>query len=266
MSSRRRRSCWSVTIRPNQHPLLAWQIRNDVRLHRAKLHIVNSQPIKLTRQATSFTRIPAGSEGAFARYLAGEDAAAQAITGVGPEALAKLRDLLRAEVDLVVVFGSELRGDDIAALVRFGAARQARFICLGDYANSRGAADMGLYPDLLPGYAPLASGSIFDAEWGGQIPAQPGLSLAQMFDAARDLKLHALYVVGSNPVARDAVGSIHIAGAFPGGPGHVHDGDSDAGRRDFAGSQHVLGIGSMRKLFSENSATLPIKARNSSRL
>ena len=64
---------------------------------------------------------------------------------------------------------------------------------------------MGLYPDLLPGYAPLASGSIFDAEWGGQIPAQPGLSLAQMFDAARDLKLHALYVVGSNPVARDAV-------------------------------------------------------------
>ena len=28
----------------------------------------------------------------------------------------------------------------------------AKFICLGDYANSRGAADMGLYPDLLPGY------------------------------------------------------------------------------------------------------------------
>ncbi len=27
----------------NQHPLLAWQIRNNVRLHRAKLHILNSQ-------------------------------------------------------------------------------------------------------------------------------------------------------------------------------------------------------------------------------
>ena len=40
------------------------------------------------------------------------------------------------------------------------------FICLGDYANSRGAADMGLYPDLLPGYAPLASGSIFDSGVG----------------------------------------------------------------------------------------------------
>ena len=51
----------------------------------------------------------------------------------------------------------------------------------------------------------LLRGSIFDEEWGGQIPAQPGLSLPQMLDAARDLKLHALYVVGSNPVARYAV-------------------------------------------------------------
>jgi NADH-quinone oxidoreductase subunit G len=189
----------------NQHPLLAWQIRNNVRLHRAKLHVVNSQPIKLGRQATSFTQVPAGSEGKFAQYLAGDDSAAQAITGIAPEALAKLRDTLRAEPDLVIIFGSELRGDDVAALVRFGAAQQARFICLGDYANSRGAADMGLYPDLLPGYAPLASGSIFDSEWGGSIPAQPGLSLPQMLDAARDLKLQALYVVGSNPVARYAV-------------------------------------------------------------
>ncbi len=30
-----------------QHPLLAWQIRNNVRLHRAKLYVVNSQEIKL---------------------------------------------------------------------------------------------------------------------------------------------------------------------------------------------------------------------------
>jgi NADH-quinone oxidoreductase subunit G len=189
----------------NQHPLLAWQIRNNVRLHRARLHILNSQPIKLGRQAASFTQVPAGSEGKFAQYLAGDDSAAQAIAGVAPEALAKLRDTLRAEPDLVIIFGSELRGDDIAALVRFGATRQARLICLGDYANSRGAADMGLYPDLLPGYAPLASSSIFDREWEGRVPAQPGLSLAQMLDAARDLKLHALYVVGSNPVARYAV-------------------------------------------------------------
>ncbi len=29
-------------------------------------------------------------------------------------------------------------------------------MALGDYANSRGAADMGVFPDRLPGYAPLS--------------------------------------------------------------------------------------------------------------
>src|SRR6202044_3952007 len=28
----------------DQHPLLAWQIRNNVRLHRAKLYVINSSP------------------------------------------------------------------------------------------------------------------------------------------------------------------------------------------------------------------------------
>ncbi len=40
-----------------QHPLLAWQIRTNVRLHRAKLYVVNSYPIKLRRQATAFAQI-----------------------------------------------------------------------------------------------------------------------------------------------------------------------------------------------------------------
>ena len=30
-----------------QHPLLAWQIRNNVRLNRAKLYVINSESIKL---------------------------------------------------------------------------------------------------------------------------------------------------------------------------------------------------------------------------
>ncbi len=68
-----------------------------------------------------------------------------------------LRDKLRGEQNLVIIFGSEIRGDDVATLVEFGSGISgAKFICLGDYANSRGAADMGLYPDLLPGYHPVA--------------------------------------------------------------------------------------------------------------
>ncbi len=189
-----------------QHPLLAWQIRNNVRLHRARLYLINSQPIKLRRQATDFVQIPAGSEGLVAAFLAGSDSAADSLTGSSSasskNAWMALRDKLKAEQNLVIVFGSEVRGDDLASLVKFGSAVSgAKFICLADYANSRGAADMGLYPDLLPGYHPTAGSSQFHQEWG-DIPQVAGLDLAGMVEAGKAGNLKALYVVGSNPVGR----------------------------------------------------------------
>ena len=184
-----------------QHPLLAWQIRNNVRLHRAKLYVINSEPIKLRRQATSFIQIPAGTEAKVASFLAGEDAAADSL-GNSKDAWLGLRDKLRAEQNLVIIFGSEIRGKDIASLTSFGSPIPgAKLICLGDYANSRGAADMGLYPDLLPGYHPVAGSSEFHREWG-DVPQTPGLDVQGMLEAAKAGKLKALYVVGSNPVGR----------------------------------------------------------------
>ena len=61
---------------------------------------------------------------------------------------------------------------------------------------------MGLYPDLLPGYAPVDSATKFHEEWVDAIPKAAGLNLLQMVEAAKAGKLKALYVVGSNPVAR----------------------------------------------------------------
>jgi NADH-quinone oxidoreductase subunit G len=185
----------------NQHPLLAWQIRNNVRLHRAKLHIINSHDIKLRRQATSFTQIPAGSEGKLAAFLAGDETTAD-VLGSSKESWIALRDKLRTEQNMVIIFGSELRGDDIANLVSFGSSIPgAKFVCLGDYANSRGAADMGLYPDLVPGYNPTVGNSEVHQEWG-DIPQSAGLDLPGMIEAAKAGKLKAFYVVGSNPVGR----------------------------------------------------------------
>jgi NADH-quinone oxidoreductase subunit G len=188
----------------NQHPLLAWQIRNNVRLHRSRLYLINSQPIKLRRQATDFLQVPAGTEGSVASFLAGDDASAQSIATStnSPEAWKSFRDKLRGEQNLVVVFGSELRGKDIATLANIQSSIPGtKFVCLGDYANSRGAGDMGLYPDLLPGYLPVSQGTHFREEWA-EMPGAPGLALPQMVDAARGGKLKALYVVGTNPVDR----------------------------------------------------------------
>src|SRR5271168_3303216 len=187
-----------------QHPLLAWQIRNNVRLHRARLYVINSRPIKLRRQSASFMQIPSGTEGQVAAFLAGTDAAVDSLTGsaTNKDAWIALREKLRGEQNLVIVFGSELRGDDLASLVKFGSAISgAKFVCLADYANSRGAADMGLYPDLLPGYHPTAGSSPFHWEWG-EIPQTAGFDLNGMVEAGKAGKLKALYVVGSNPVGR----------------------------------------------------------------
>ncbi|HXM67940.1 MAG TPA: NADH-quinone oxidoreductase subunit NuoG [Candidatus Acidoferrum sp.] len=201
-----------------QHPLLAWQIRNNVRLHRARLYVINSESIKLRRQATSFMQIPVGAEGKVAAFLAGDDGAlgavvSQADAGSAPvqdererpsphEQWKELRDKLRGEEKLVIIFGSELRGEALTSLVKFGSAVSgAKFVCLADYANSRGAADMGLYPDLLPGYHPISGNSQFHEEWG-DIPQVTGLDLLGMVEAGKAGKLEALYVVGSNPVGR----------------------------------------------------------------
>jgi NADH-quinone oxidoreductase subunit G len=188
----------------DQHPLLAWQIRNNVRLHRARLYVINSQSIKLRRQASNFMEIPSGAEGKVAAFLAGDDTAADALTSAtaSRDGWRQLREKLRAEQNLVIIFGAEIRGNDLATLVKFGLAIPgAKFVCLGDYANSRGAADMGLYPDLLPGYHRVADAGKFHEEWG-TVPSAPGIALPAMADAAKTGKLKGLYVVGANPVAR----------------------------------------------------------------
>jgi len=198
-----------------QHPLLAWQIRNNVRLHRARLYVVNSKPIKLRRQASVFAQVVEGGESTFAASLSGSKWAIPeglGVNGTTPAVFEKLRETLQGEKDLVVVFGSEVRGfANIANLV--AAFPQAKFICLGDYSNSRGAADMGLYPDLLPGYRAVAGNSEFHREWG-EIPQAAGLDLPGMVDAGKSGKLKALYVVGSNPIGRLEIDPFAFSQAF----------------------------------------------------
>jgi NADH-quinone oxidoreductase subunit G len=197
-----------------QHPLLAWQIRNNVRLHAAKLYLVNSQRIKLTRQATVFAQVSEDNgEAGFVSFLAGNQAAPASLgtDGTTPETLNKLRESIRAEKSLVVIFGAEVRGASIAQLI--SALPQAKFVCLADYANSRGAADMGLYPDLLPGYHSIAGNTEFHREWG-DISTTPGLDTFGMVDAAKAGKLKALYVVGSNPIARAEIDPFAFSKTF----------------------------------------------------
>jgi NADH-quinone oxidoreductase subunit G len=114
---------------------------------------------------------------------------------------ATFREAVLAEDSLLVVFGSEYSGAQVAELVNWGLQLgNVRFAFLGGYANSRGAADMGLLPDLLPGYVPVTTPGAF-AEYAG-LPATAGKTLSEIFDAAGKGELGALLVVGADPVAK----------------------------------------------------------------
>jgi NADH-quinone oxidoreductase subunit G len=184
-----------------QNPLVAWQIRTGVRQHKQHLFIINEGPVKLERQAQQTVHAPVGNLPAMMRWLAtGEGSAPSA-----PAALAPLQEALAKETDVVIVFGAGVTGAAIRDLVEFGAQLpgKSKYMALGDYANSRGAADMGVLPDRLPGYAPLsdaAERNRFAKLWGGEISPEPGMTAAVMMDAAATGKLKALYVVGANPV------------------------------------------------------------------
>jgi NADH-quinone oxidoreductase subunit G len=185
-----------------QSPLVAWQIRSAIRHRNARLYIVNSKSIKLLRKARGFAEVPEGREGTAVRWLAGGEAQLDAGT---IERLASLKTALEKESNVVIVFGAELSGAAIGDLVKFGSSLQGhtRYMALGDYANSRGAADMGLLPDLLPGYLHVSDSAArqkFGRAWGATLPEKPGMSARGMLAAAAKGELHALYVVGANPV------------------------------------------------------------------
>ncbi|MGD0787801.1 MAG: NADH-quinone oxidoreductase subunit NuoG [Terracidiphilus sp.] len=183
----------------NEHPLLAWHLRTNVRLNRARLYIVNDRPIKLERQAKATQELPAKGYKELAAFL-----------NAGKAAFSKA---LLAEESLLVIFGQEYRGRAVESLVAWGLKRgNVRFAYLGDQANSRGAADMGLFPDLLPGYVPVTAPGAF-AEYAG-LPAAPGKSLPQIFETVAKGELGALLVVGANPVASLAVNPATLKKTF----------------------------------------------------
>ncbi len=184
---------------------------------RARLYVINSPPIKLRRQAADIHANSRRNRSKSAAFLAGDDSALDALLteGVQRERLDRATRDAERRAGLVVVFGSEIRATTSRRSLKFGeSAPGAKFVCLGDYANSRGAADMGLYPHLLPGYVPVGSDGKQAGEWLAAAPTQPGLALPDMMKAAQEGKIKALYIVGSNPVARYNVDPFTFRKAF----------------------------------------------------
>jgi NADH-quinone oxidoreductase subunit G len=151
-----------------QHPFLAFQIRANYRHHGAHIYTITPGPVREQKHAVrSIITVPG-------RELAD---------------LESLRDQLKSEPELVIIFGDAMKGEAVRKLVAFGATLgiPVKYICLVDYSNSRGASDMGLLPRLGPGY---------------EAARNPGWAYDEIL-AAPDLS--ALWVVGANPLKRTAL-------------------------------------------------------------
>jgi len=146
-----------------EQPFVAFQLRANHRHHGAHVYTVTPGAVREDNYAVKSLRKPAGSE---------------------LEALEELRAALAAEPELVILFNDAIKGDALRQLVAFGQSLgiPVKYCALVDYSNSRGAIDMGLVPELLPGF---------------EATQAPGLTLAEML-AATDLD--ALLVVAANPL------------------------------------------------------------------
>jgi NADH-quinone oxidoreductase subunit G len=154
-----------------EQPFVAFQLRSNWRLHKAHVYAVNPGPVREDNYATTLRAEP-GQEFAV---------------------LESLRARLAAEPELVIVFGTAIKGEAVRQLVQFGDSLNIpiKYVCLVDYSNSRGASDIGLLPDRLPGYRSVSEAGL-----------EPGLNYDQILASA---DLSALWVVGANPLARQTL-------------------------------------------------------------
>jgi len=146
-----------------EQPLLSFQIRANVRHHGAHVYTVTQHDTREDKGAFRTLRVEPGDE------LAGVE---------------EFHTLLASESELVIVFDDSIKGDKLRRLVEFGSSFTfpVKYCCLLDYSNSRGAMDMGVTPDLLPGYHPSET---------------QGLNIEAMVTSS---ELDALWVVGADPL------------------------------------------------------------------
>jgi predicted molibdopterin-dependent oxidoreductase YjgC len=72
--------------------------------------------------------------------------------------------------------------------------------------NVQGACDMGALPNVYTGYQPVDDPRVrekFETAWQRSLNTSPGLTLTEIFQAAYERKVKALYLVGENPILSD---------------------------------------------------------------
>lgn len=82
--------------------------------------------------------------------------------------------------------------------------------------NVQGACDMGALPNVYTGYQRVDDPEVkrkFETAWGCSLSTSPGLTLTEIFQAAYEGQIKALYLIGENPVL-SAPNATHVKEAL----------------------------------------------------
>jgi NADH-quinone oxidoreductase chain G len=133
-------------------------------------------------------------------------------TGVAPAAIAAAAQRLRTASRKVVLFGRAVLEhpqapallqaiENLAWLTGAITAERSSVMVAGPQHDSQGALDMGLAPDVLPGYVPAGDAAArepFEKAWGRTLDAAPGFTAPDVLDAVLAGRVRALWIVGDH--------------------------------------------------------------------
>jgi predicted molibdopterin-dependent oxidoreductase YjgC len=111
-------------------------------------------------------------------------------------------DAIAAGDGTIILTDDKITEAELSDLTKKAAETGAKVNVLLPDNNSWGAINMGVLPYWLPSRQSVSNGArpSYEALWGAQIPAEPGLDTDDILDAAIAGKVKALLIMGSDPV------------------------------------------------------------------
>lgn len=141
----------------------------------------------------------------------------ESITGIKPESIRQVAELISKQRPTSMLYamgitqhihGTEnvMSVSNLALLTGNVGVRGSGIFPLRGQNNVQGSSDMGALSEWYPGYVPVDSPKVKELEkvWKRELPTERGLALSEMFDAAADGRVKAIYVMGENPLVTEA--------------------------------------------------------------
>ncbi|MEX5744895.1 formate dehydrogenase subunit alpha [Massilia sp. X63] len=196
------------------HRFLQFKPDTDVALLNAMMHVIVAEDLVdrdfIARRTVGFDE--------FAQNLAGFSPEAMApVCGIDADTIRYVARLYATSKASMILWGmgvsQHVHGTDNArclialALMTGQIGRPGTGLHpLRGQNNVQGASDAGLIPMMLPDYQRVddaAARATFEAAWGATLDPQPGLTVVEVMDAAKQGKVKGMYILGENPAMSD---------------------------------------------------------------